>query len=195
MFDAVGLTCFPGEETSIEYLLGYMCSNIADMYVKMLNPSLSYTVGTIGNLPFIYDNSKEKNIKFLVRQCVDIAKQEYQSYEISTEFIRHPLISVISKNCMPFDNIDLAECYKCWKNECDDRFNQLKENEEELNRIFIDIYGLQNELTPEVEDKDITVRKADLGRDIRSLISFAVGCMFGRYSYRADEADGSQIRQ
>ena len=123
-----------------------------------------------------------RSIKFLVRQCVDIAKQEYQSYEISTEFIRHPLISVISKNCMPFDNIDLAECYKCWKNECDDRFNQLKENEEELNRIFIDIYGLQNELTPEVEDKDITVRKADLGRDIRSLISFAVGCMFGRYS-------------
>jgi hypothetical protein len=59
---------------------------------------------------------------------------------------------------------------------------QLKSNEEELNRIFIDIYGLQDELTPEVEDKDVTVRKADLGRDIRSLLSYAVGCMFGRYS-------------
>ena len=79
-------------------------------------------------------------------------------------------------------DIDLSECYTCWENECDERFNQLKANEEELNRIFIDIYGLQDELTPEVEDKDVTVRKADLQRDIKSLISYAVGCMFGRYS-------------
>ena len=69
-----------------------------------------------------------------------------------------------------------------WQGECNERFKQLKANEEELNRIFIDIYGLQDELTPEVEDKDVTVRRADLGRDIRSLISYAVGCMFGRYS-------------
>ena len=76
----------------------------------------------------------------------------------------------------------ISDKYKQWENECDERFNQLKSNEEELNRIFIDIYGLQDELTPDVEDKDVTVRKADLGRDIRSFISYAVGCMFGRYS-------------
>ena len=64
------------------------------------------------------------------------------------------------------NDIDLAECYTCWENECNERFTQLKANEEELNRIFIDIYGLQDELTPEVEDKDVTVRKADLQRDI-----------------------------
>lgn len=69
-----------------------------------------------------------------------------------------------------------------WQGEANERFNKLKDNEEELNRIFIDIYGLQDELTPEVADKDVTVRKADLGRDIRSLISYAVGCMMGRYS-------------
>lgn len=76
----------------------------------------------------------------------------------------------------------LQGAYRAWENECEERFNQLKANEEELNRIFIDIYGLQDELTPEVEDKDVTVRKADLQRDIKSLISYAVGCMFGRYS-------------
>lgn len=89
------------------------------------------------------------------------------------------------KNRALFDDItdiDLAECYTCWENECNERFNQLKANEEELNRIFIDIYSLQDELTPEVEDKDVTVRKADLQRDIKSLVSYAVGCMFGRYS-------------
>ena len=76
----------------------------------------------------------------------------------------------------------LELCYMLWQGECNERFNKLKANEEELNRIFIDIYGLQDEITPEVEDKDVTVRKADLQRDIKSLISYAVGCMFGRYS-------------
>ena len=76
----------------------------------------------------------------------------------------------------------ISNKFALWKRECDDRFQILKRNEEELNRIFIDIYGLQDELTPEVEDKDVTVRCADLGREIRSLISYAVGCMFGRYS-------------
>ena len=76
----------------------------------------------------------------------------------------------------------ISDKYKEWEMECEDRFNQLKANEEELNRIFIDIYGLQDELTPEVKDKDVTVRKADLQRDIKSLLSYAVGCMFGRYS-------------
>ena len=76
----------------------------------------------------------------------------------------------------------ISDKYKEWEKECNERFDTLKANEEELNRIFIDIYGLQDELTPEVEDKDVTVRKADLQREIKSLISYAVGCMFGRYS-------------
>ena len=84
------------------------------------------------------------------------------------------------------EKVSIESCYNRWRNECDTRFAQLKANEEELNRIFIDIYGLQDELTPEVEDKDVTVRKADLGRDIRSFISYAVGCMFGRYSLDKD---------
>lgn len=76
----------------------------------------------------------------------------------------------------------ISDKYKAWEEECNQRFNQLKSNEEELNRIFIEIYGLQDELTPEVEDKDITVRKADLQREIKSLISYLIGIEFGRYS-------------
>lgn len=120
-----------------------------------------------------------------VRECILESCKDWDSFEISWDFKRHPLLSVIPRNSTLFkntDDIDLAECYTCWENECNERFNQLKANEQELNRIFIDIYGLQDELTPEVEDKDVTVRKADLQRDIKSLISYAVGCMFGRYS-------------
>ena len=80
----------------------------------------------------------------------------------------------------------ISDKYKEWEQECEERFNRLKSNEEELNRIFIDIYGLNDELTPEVADKDVTVRKANLQREIKSLISYAVGCMFGRYSLDVD---------
>ena len=76
----------------------------------------------------------------------------------------------------------IADKFKAWEAECEARFNQLKANEEELNRIFIEIYGLQDELTPEVEERDVTVRKAELQREIKSLVSYAIGCIFGRYS-------------
>ena len=89
-------------------------------------------------------------------------------------FKKNPLVSGVANK--------ISTAFEMWSKECAERFNQLKANEEELNRIFIDIYGLQDELTPEVEDKDVTVRQADLQRDIESLISYAVGCMFGRYS-------------
>lgn len=80
----------------------------------------------------------------------------------------------------------ISDKFAAWQEECEQRFQQLKANEEELNRIFIDIYGLQDELTPEVEDKDVTVRRADLAREIKSLLSYAVGCLFGRYSLDMD---------
>ena len=95
---------------------------------------------------------------------------------------------VVSKEFLIIESVGVVlNTYQIfWENQCNYRFEKLKKNEEELNRIFIDIYGLQDELKPEVEDKDVTVRKADLGRDIRSLISYAVVCMFGRYSLDAE---------
>lgn len=108
----------------------------------------------------------------MVEENLRISKTDWDSFETSWDFKRHPLIQEAYIKC----------AYKNWKNQCESRFEQLKYNEEEINSIFSNIYDLQDELTPEVEDKDITVRKADLSRDIRSFISYAVGCMFGRYS-------------
>ena len=162
-----------------------MNSCIANTFCKILNPTINMNVGDIGNLPLIVSKTYKEKVDCLVERCIELAKLDWDSFETSWDFKCHPLISVIARNRAVFDDtkdIDLAECYFCWENECDERFNQLKANEEELNRIFIDIYGLQDELTSEVEDKDVTVRKADLQRDIKSLISYAVGCMFGRYS-------------
>ena len=121
-----------------------------------------------------------------------LVKKDWDSFEISWNFNLHPLFQKVPT---------IAEAFEQWQVECDDRFYQLKANEEKLNRIFIDIYGLQNELTPEVEDKNITIRRADLVREIRSFISYAVGCMFGRYSleeeniiYAGGEWDNSRYK-
>lgn len=124
-------------------------------------------------LPFI-NNNQIQSVTNVSQECINISKSDWDSFETSWDFTVHPLV----KNHVS----TIGEAYSLWDKECNDRFNQLKTNEEELNRIFIDIYGLQDELDPYVEDKDVTVRKADLVRDVKSFISYAVGCMFGRYS-------------
>ena len=115
-------------------------------------------------------------------QNIDISKYDWDSFETSWDFEKHPLLKYLDNS---EDNKISSAFYK-WEEECENNFNQLKSNEEELNRIFIDIYGLQDELTPDVEDKDVTIRKADRERDIKSFISYAVGCILGRYSIDAD---------
>ena len=184
IFDIAGCCCFSNDEVRL-YLLGFLNSCIANTFCKILNPTININVGDIGNLPLIVSKTYKEKVDFLVERCIELAKLDWNSFETSWDFKCHPLISVISQNRTLFEDtsdIDLSECYICWENECNERFNQLKANEEDLNSIFIDIYGLQDELTPEVEDKDVTVCKADLQRDIKSQISYAVGCMFGRYS-------------
>lgn len=160
---------------SLELIAGLLNSKVAQYYLNLVNESLNYTTGNVSSIPYISNNDAE--IEKKVNSCTDISRTDWDSFETSWDFQHHPLLRKVPT---------IAEAFTQWQTECDDRFNQLKSNEEELNRIFIDIYGLQDELTPEVEDKDVTVRKADLGRDIRSFISYAVGCMFGRYSLDVD---------
>lgn len=183
IFNATGPTYFTIEKNDELYFLGYFNSVVFQKFLGLVCPGLHYNTGPISKLPVIMEN--KQTVVDLANKNICLSQNDWDTFEASWNFKRHPLLSVIPRNSALFDdtdNIDLAECYTCWENECNDRFNQLKANEEELNRIFIGIYGLQDELTPEVEDKDVTVRKADLQRDIKSLISYAVGCMFGRYS-------------
>ena len=160
-----------------EYLLGMMNSNTAMLFLSFLSPTLRFTEGPVGLVPILYDKRYSGNIAHIVKTCESDSILDWDSFETSWDFQHHPLLRSVPT---------IAEAFTQWQAECDERFNQLKANEEELNRIFIDIYGLQDELTPEVEDKDVTVRKADIGRDIRSFLSYAVGCMFGRYSLDVD---------
>lgn len=175
IFDVAGSSVFP-DEKNMMYLTGLLCSKLSTEFMVVQNPTLNFQVGNVANIPVIV--SEKDKIEPLVEKNIDIAKYDWDAFETSWDFKKHPLLSYTS-------NI-ISSAWDSWTKECNDQFEVSKNNEEELNRIFIDIYGLQDELTPEVEDKDVTVRKADLQRDIKSLISYAVGCMLGRYSLDED---------
>ena len=182
-FDGRGASMFCNNDVMM-YIAALLASKFTTYILNILNPTLTFNIENVAAIPVIIDKNKKKQIEFTAADNIRLSKTDWDSFETSWDFTRHPFIKAITKypNMMDIGNIYLAECYDIWAGECEERFEKLKANEEELNRIFIDIYGLQDELTPEVEDKDVTVRKADLGRDVRSFISYAVGCMFGRYS-------------
>lgn len=181
-------------------VLGYLNSKVVEYFNGFLNPTINILTGNILSLPYRKANER---VEFIVKDNVFFERADWDSFETSWDFKEHPLVQ-LCHGTIADDGHEITyikDVYNEWKFDCNDRFNQLKANEEELNRIFIEIYGLQDELTPEVEDKDVTVRKADLTRDIKSLISYAVGCMFGRYSldveglaYAGGEWDASKYR-
>jgi len=196
-FDGRGASMFCNEDIRF-YLAALMSSKLASYFLDMLNPTLTFNIENIAAIPTIIDKEKKLDVDWKAEECYDCSKSDWDSFETSWDFAEHPLVkwshdlwdaTSIGATMAHYYHGERPEvscpvelCYMLWQGECNDRFAKLKANEEELNRIFIGIYGLQDELTPEVEDKDVTVRRADLGRDIRSLISYAVGCIFGRYS-------------
>lgn len=182
LFDITGLEYFPNNKRDIMYLLGLCNSNAVTYILHFLNPTIHYQGGDIGNIPV--PNERDDMVTKISEECVKISQTDWDSYETSWDFKYHPLTNVRPHNSQfcGNDTIDLKERYSLWEDECEQRFQRLKANEEKLNRTFIDIYGLQDELTPTVDDKEVSISRADLGRDIRSLISYSVGCMFGRYS-------------
>ena len=162
MFSSASPTVFTSSFTCDMSVLAFLNTKVAKYISKIINPTLNQNVNDTLRIPYYGFSEKASNC---ASKCIEISKIDWDAFETSWDFQHHPLLRKVSTIAGAFDQ---------WQTECDDRFNQLKANEEELNRIFIDIYGLQDELTPEVEDKDVTVRKADLGRDIRSFISYAV---------------------
>jgi hypothetical protein len=182
LFDNGGC-CFFSKDNNLNYYLSIVNSMIFEFFLR-LNPTLNYQPGNIGVVPVILNNIEY--ISDIVDKNISISKIDWDSFETSWDFKRHPLLNQRVNTQWIESGEDVSAriklAFKSWSRFTEFQFNQLKQNEVELNKIFIDIYGLQDELTPEVEDKDVTIRKADRIRDIKSFISYAVGCMFGRYS-------------
>lgn len=169
------------------YLCGLLNSKFTEAILAIISPTLDFNCGYIKKIPICIDESVKNSVERFVKENIEITKCDWDSFETSWDFVKHPLIT--NKSGVGYVDVPIeqwkyriADAFKSWESNAEEQFSTLKDNEEELNRIFIDIYGLQDELTPEVEEKDVTVRKANLTRDIKSFVSYAVGCMFGRYS-------------
>lgn len=214
LFEKAGTSVFINDTEYLNRLLGLLNSVVSKTLLGLINPTLNYQVRDIFSIPVSEKVLTSTSIPVIVENNVAITQVEWDSYETSWDFRRHPLVPSTYEKQEQLDSqfaqsrmekfSRLSWHYENWQQECEARFQQLKANEEELNRIFIDIYGLQDELTPEVADKDITVHRIYDSREdvpesmrgsnyvrtkrdeIVSLISYAVGCMFGRYSL--DEA-------
>lgn len=194
--DIAGAALFVKEEM-FNTVLAFCNSILALHILAMVNPTINFQGGNIAQLPIMFSKAPNK-VDDITNRNIEISEKDWDSFETSWDFAEHPLVkwshdlwdgtsigatmAYYYHGERPEVSCPVELCYMLWQGECNDRFSKLKANEEELNRIFIDIYGLQDELTPEVEDKDVTVRKADMSRDIRSLLSYAVGCILGRYS-------------
>jgi len=156
----------------LNQMLAFLNTSVVKHILALISPTINYTPSDIGKIPFL-KTSVGDLLEKKTEENITISKNDWDSFEVSWDFKEHPLIR---------GTATIVDAFSQWKQFTEIQFNKLKANEEELNRIFIEIYGLQDELTPEVENKDVTIRKADIKRDLRSFISYAVGCMFGRYS-------------
>lgn len=169
IFDVGGSSLFPKEENAFSNLAGFLCSHIAPDLMKVLNPTLNFQVGNVEQLPYV--NVQNNDIG---KKCIEIAKIDWDSYETSWDFTQNPIIRTQQPN--------LEQAFNTWQQQNADAVAEMKRLEEENNKLFIDAYGLQDELTPDVPDEQITLTRADREKDSQRLVSYAIGCMMGRYS-------------
>ncbi len=194
IFDVAGSSLFVDKE-NILYVLGFMCTKLMKIFNQILNPTMNVQTSNVAQLPLIISNEYKSEINNIVKENISLSKEDWDNFETSWDFKTHPLLlfsnispTQISKeekngfNCAE----KIQDSFKKWSDYSNDRFEKQKQNENRLNEIFINIYDLANEIDSKIEDKDITIRKADKVREIKSLISYAVGCMFGRYSLDED---------
>ncbi|MCL2107152.1 MAG: BREX-1 system adenine-specific DNA-methyltransferase PglX [Oscillospiraceae bacterium] len=170
IFDVAGCSLFDLGDRLL-YVLGFANSVVNAHLLAITSPTMNYEVGQIARLPVLGEPTPR--VSQLAARNIALSRADWDAFEASWDFRASPLINGASS---------LREAYRVWERECEARFRELKANEEELNRFFIKMYGLEDVLRPDIEDRDISLRRADPGRDIRGLLSYAVGCLFGRYS-------------
>ena len=179
-FDVGGSSIFLKDEKYFNYYLGLFNSKVYLAVAKVLNPTINVQVKDIRNMPIIYKDVER--IDDLVSSIVELTKTDWDMSETSWGFMKHPFIAISQDRGI----CELSKCFEIFSKECENRFKQVKMLEEEVNRIFISNYGLEKEISPEVDEKEISVRLADKKMDVSLFVSYVVGCLFGRYSVKTD---------
>lgn len=177
IFDTGGSSVFVNEDV-IYYVAAFLCSKLAFEFLRIQNPTLNFQPGNIANLPLVISKNNHliEKITKLAKENITFSKREWDSYELSWNFSVHPLLKFKDSSST------LKNAFANWHAFTQQQFMKMKKNEEKLNRMFIDIYGLGDEIKPDVKDEHVTIRRANKEREIKSFISYAIGCIFGRYS-------------
>lgn len=173
--DIAGMSFYTSQDKLL-YYLGFCNSVIATEMIKLLAPTMNCQVGDIARLPILHSLSKEQEVNDLVTENINLAKEDFDSFENSWDFTAHPFIKYKTSTGK------LLDAYLQWEKVANSRFNKVKENEEKLNEIFLDIYNVRDGFKSEVEEKDVTIYKAEKVRDVKSFLSYVVGCVLGRYN-------------
>lgn len=173
--DIAGMSFYTSQDKLL-YYLGFCNSVIATEMIKLLAPTMNCQVGDIARLPILHSLSKEQEVNDLVTENINLAKEDFDSFENSWDFTTHPFIKCKTSTGK------LLDAYLQWEKVANSRFNKVKENEEKLNEIFLDIYNVKDGFKSEVEEKDVTIYKAEKVRDVKSFLSYVVGCVLGRYN-------------
>ncbi|MEH6954445.1 BREX-1 system adenine-specific DNA-methyltransferase PglX [Neobacillus drentensis] len=174
IFSNSGNAFFSDSNTNIIYLMGLLNSIVGSELLKILSPSIGYESGYIAKVPVVWDN--QEDIINYIRENISISIDDWNAFEISWEYMKHPFLLFNNKSNL------LTDAFSLWEGLSKDRFRMVKENEEKLNIFFIELYNLHDELTFEVPDKEITIRKGERVRDTKSFLSYFIGCAVGRYS-------------
>lgn len=196
IFDTTGPTMFSNSKNNLLLLLGFTNTNVFQLILDLTMTGFHYNNGVLANLPIWNNIENEEEIIKIISRNIDISKEDWDFSEVSWGFKSNPLFK------FKMSDSTLKASFERWKNYLNILFNNLKENEEELNRFFINLFDLQNELTPEVPDKKIIITKADHSREAKSFLSYFIGCLMGRYSlddegliYTGDEWDDSKYKK
>ena len=182
LFETASPAILIDDKKQLAIIMAFLNTPITRSMMELLNPSVCKNVGDVTGLPLMFKEDEKDTIIRLSEENQKLAEDDWDSFEISWDFMKHPLVEIASNG----NERSIEQAFNIWNEICEKRFLCQKETEEKLNELFISAYGMDNEMSYKIEDKDVTVRKADLGRDIRSFISYAVGCMFGRYSLYKD---------
>ena len=189
IFGSGGHAAFPTESVNAYQLLALLNNKFINYIIKVLSPTLHFDVGYFGKLPALLSRNNE--IVELVKENIFLAKSDWDDLETSWNFKSHPLLK--------YNVLYLKKAFVKRISDTDKRFEVMKRNEEMINQAFINQFNLHGNLTPEVLDEDITINKSELVRDVKSFISYSIGCLFGRYSldeegliYAGDEFDLSR---
>lgn len=193
LFDVGGSSLFPEEDLNI--YLSYLTSKVAPYFISFINPTLNFQVGNIADLPLPkLGTDKKLLINEIANESIQIAKLDWDSFETSWNFKKHPLIEFKTGNT-------LLKTFETWSQETNSRFKQLKNNEQKLNEIFINYFQLKDELSSEVDDNEITLRMANRLQETKTFLSYFIGCVMGRYSldieglaYAGGEFDESKYK-